>query len=66
MIVTIKAPTSASARVGLFEAIKCGLDCTYMEGDILNLVVTDLNRATRLSDKIGGTVVAVVDRMEWK
>jgi hypothetical protein len=48
---------------GQFEAIKMGLDATAMPDNYLDVVVADMAKAEYLSDKMDGTIVAVIDKI---
>lgn len=62
MIVTVKAPSRQSAARVQFECIKYGLECEYQEGNVLQITSASIDKPKRLSDMIGGDIVAVVNR----
>lgn len=63
MVVTIKAPTRREAARAQFECIKFGIECDYMEDNYLDLTVGNIDKARIICDKIGGEIVAVMDKI---
>ena len=59
MIVTIQAPSRREAMRGQFECLKYGLDCDYLEGNVLQITSASIDKPKMLSDMIGGKVIAV-------
>lgn len=62
MVVTVKVPSRRHAIRGKFECLKYGLDCEYMEGDVLSITTASLDRVLNICAAIDGSVVAVADR----
>lgn len=63
MIVTIKAPSRREAARAQFECIKFGVECDYMEDNVINLTVGDVKRAQIIADKCRGDIIAVIDKI---
>ena len=62
MIVTIQAPDRRKATQAQFECIKYGLDCEYLEGNVLQITSASIDKPKMLSDMIGGSIIAVAHR----
>lgn len=65
MIVTMKAPTRRAQARAEFECIKFGIDYESFEGLHLDLTVPSVARAKIISDKVGGEIVAVIDKIAF-
>ena len=63
MVVTILAPSRREAARAQFECIKFGIECDYMEDNYLDLTVGNIDKAQIICDKIGGQIVAVMDKI---
>lgn len=62
MIFTIKSPSKASLRAGLFEAMKLGLSTEEFIDNSFEVVVHSQTKLDRVLDKSHGTIIA---SKEW-
>lgn len=63
MIVTLRAPSRREAARAQFECIKFGVECDYMQDNVMNLTVGDIDRAKIIALKSRSEIVAVTDKI---
>lgn len=64
MIVTIQTASAKALGIGLFEAMKHGLEADPYADNSFDLTVQDMKKVDSILGYCGGKVVAVVDRRE--
>ena len=63
MIVTLRAPSRREAARAQFECIKFGIECDYMQDNVMNLTVGNVDKARIIAEKCQGEIVAVTDKI---
>ena len=63
MIVTLRAPSRRQAARAQFECIKFGIECDYMQDNVMNLTVGSIDKAQIIAVKSSSEIIAVTDKM---
>mgnify|MGYP003348455598 FL=1 len=63
MIVTLRAPSRREAARAQFECIKFGIECDYMQDNVMNLTVGSIDKAQIIAVKSSSEIIAVTDKM---
>ena len=63
MIVTLRAPSRREAARAQFECIKFGIECDYMQDNVMNLTVGDIDKAQIIAVKSSSEIIAVTDKI---
>jgi hypothetical protein len=61
MIVTIKTASANSQFVGMFEAMKYGLETERYSDNTFDLVASDMTKVNAIADYCKGKIVSIVD-----
>lgn len=63
MIVTLRAPSRREAARAQFECIKFGIECDYMQDNVMNLTVGSIDKAQIIAVKSSSEIIAVTDKI---
>lgn len=63
MIVTLRAPSRRQAARAQFECIKFGIECDYMQDNVMNLTVGSIDKAQIIAVKSSSEIIAVTDKI---
>lgn len=65
MIVTITTPSAKHQLVGMFEAMKYGLETERYADNSFDLTVQDIEKAKAIAQYCNGQISTILDRLEY-
>lgn len=65
MVVTIQTASSSMLNVGVFEAMKYGLEAEPFADYSFDLTVQDLDKARAVAQKCNGKILTILERTEY-
>lgn len=65
MIVTIRTPDTNHQGIGIFEALKFGLETERYADNTFDLVVHDMSKANMIANSCRGKILSIVDQLQY-
>ena len=65
MVVTIQTASAGQQSVGMFEAMKHGIDAEAYSDNSFDVVVQNLDKAKTIADYCKGKILTVLERTEY-